>query len=191
MQPSTESARSESARPPPADKSIPGLWPAAGIALVAALLTWILLGYITTSSAPGATEVAASQLAQVEDTDLAEALTTMSGDGAFLARFKKNAKECPSPLAWVSVVGAPGQPPSVIRLQSGTYFSPLFKISETPVRVAIPYPAPYETGHGSLMAVGGSATIALQPAWHVNAPAGAVARNVIWRVNDRCGLKNG
>jgi hypothetical protein len=171
--------------------SIPGLWLATGIGLVVAILTWVLLGDVTTSSAPGATVVGVSQLAQVEDADLAEALTTMGGDGAFLARFKKNAKECPSPLAWVSVVGSPGQPPSVIRLQSGTYFSPLFKISETPVRVAIPYPAPYETGHGALMAVGASATIALQPAWHVNAPAGAVARNVIWRVIDRCGLKNG
>jgi hypothetical protein len=167
------------------------LWLATGVALVVAILTWILLGDVTTSSAPGATEVGASQLAQVEDADLAEALTTMSGDGAFLARFKKKAKECPSPLAWVSVVGSPGQPPSVIRLQSGPYISPLFKVSETPVRVAMPYPAPYETGHGSLMAVGGSATIALQPAWHVNAPAGAVAHNVIWHVIDQCGLKNG
>ena len=175
----------------PAGEGIPGLWLATGIALVAGILTWILLGDITTSSAPSATEVGLSQLAQVEDADLAEALTTMNGESAFLARFKKNAKECPSPLAWVSVVGSPGQPPSIMRLQSGTYFSPLFKISETPVRVAIPYPAPYETGHGSLMAIGGSATIALQPAWHVNAPSSAVARNVIWRVIDRCGLKNG
>jgi hypothetical protein len=191
MQPSTESARSEAARRPRADNSIPGLWLAASITLGVAILTWILLGDIAASSAPSATEVGASQLAEVEDADLAEALTTMSGDSAFLARFKKAAKECPLPLAWVSVVGVPGQPPSVIRLQSGTYFSPLFKMSETPVRIAIPYPAPYEIGHGALKTVGGSATIALQPAWHVNAPAGAVARNVIWRVIDRCGLKNG
>ncbi|MGA9868046.1 MAG: hypothetical protein WBQ75_16600 [Acetobacteraceae bacterium] len=111
----------------------------------------------------------------------------MNGSTAFLAQFRQRTGGCPRPLAWVSLGRAAAQPAGTVRLRSGTYFSPVFKLTDIPVRIAIPYPGPYETGHGTLMAMnaGGSAIVALVPAW-VSARGGEATREVTWHPSKRC-----
>jgi hypothetical protein len=135
----------------------------------------------------------ASGLTEVEDREVADALTTMNASKAFLAQFRERKDGCRPPLAWVSLVSAPGEPPGHARLISGNYYSPVFEVSAAPMRVAIPFPAPYDAGRGVLTAIdtGGSAVIALTPAWRVSAQEGKTTRAVTWRPVKRCGQRNG
>jgi hypothetical protein len=171
----------------------PGIGLTIAITLISGIVCWF---WLTSGGAnplkPTAPNV--SELTEVEERDIAGALTTMSSSNAVLAQFREGRDgNCRPPLAWVSLVSAPGEPPSHIRLISGSYYSPLFEVSATPVRVALPYPAPYETGKGTLTAidVGGSATIALLPAWRVSAQNSETAQAVIWHPAKKCSLPNG
>ncbi|HEY8288808.1 MAG TPA: hypothetical protein VIG49_06030 [Acetobacteraceae bacterium] len=165
------------------------------IAMMSGIACWV---WLTTSLGAAADQkdgpaAAASELAEVADQDVTAALATMNGSSAFLARFKDRTTGCPRPLAWVSVARAPGQPPGTVRLRSGTYFSPVFNLTDTPERVAIPYPGTYETGHGMLTALGagGRAIIALRPVWRVAAQDGASTRPVTWSPAKRCKSSSG
>jgi hypothetical protein len=134
-----------------------------------------------------------SELTEVEEGDIAGALTTMGPSNAGFAQFREAQDgRCRRPLAWVSLESAPGQPPSHIRLISGNYYSPVYEVTSAPVRVATPYPAPYKTGRGLLTAidVGGSTTIALLPAWRVAAQDGRTTRAVTWHPV-KCSPRNG
>jgi hypothetical protein len=75
-----------------------------------------------------------------------------------------------------------------IRLRSGNYISPNFSLTDAPVRVALPYPAPYEAGHGTLsvIAVGGEATVSLLPPWRVVGGSGLASHEVTWHPRIRC-----
>jgi hypothetical protein len=134
-----------------------------------------------------------SSLKEVEAQDIAPALTTMSLPNGSLVKYQDGKEGCRQPLAWVSLASAPGEPPGHIRLISGAYVSPVFEVSATPVRVAIPYPAPYETGRGMLTAVdvGGGVMVALLPAWRVSAQEGKVTRPVTWTPVKNCSVRNG
>ncbi len=159
---------------------LPGGWRAALIAALSAFLVvyWARQG----DSAPrpeGGANV--SRVAEVAPQDVPAALDTVAGTPQQLAPFRER-DACPRRLAWVTMVRAPGQAPGRIRLQSGSYISPVFDLMDTPVRVAIPYPAPYATGHGVISVVGATtqAVVALTPPWHVPAQAGVQAREVTW-----------
>jgi hypothetical protein len=170
--------------------AVPGVWPAIAMAALFALGSggWLTSGTDNASASTGPNDMAASELAEVGSRDIAAALGTMDGDAAFLGQFKKRAQDCPQPLAWVSLARAPGQPPSQIRLQSGSYFSPAFNLFDAPMRVAIPFPPLYEMGHGNLVvfARGGSALVALSPVWKVAPHDGGIAHQVIWHPDKRC-----
>ncbi len=171
----------------------PGMGLAIAIAVICGVICWFWLvsgrANPLESTAPNV-----SDLTEVEDRDVAGALTSMSLSNAALAQFREGKEgACRRPLAWVSLVSGPGEPPSRVRLISGTYYSPAFEVSATPVRVAIPFPAPYETGHGALtaIAVGGSAAISLLPAWRVSAQDGRTTRAVSWHPVKHCSPRNG
>jgi hypothetical protein len=173
-------------------KAPPGISLIVVIAVISGVLSWYWLA--TGRANPSkSTAPNVSDLTEVEEHEIAGALTTMNAPNAFLAQFREGKGGCRQPLAWVSLVSALDEPPSHIRLISGTYYSPVFDVSATPVRVAIPYPAPYETGRGALTAidVGGSAMIALLPAWRVSAQEGRTTRPVIWHPVKRCEQSNG
>jgi hypothetical protein len=173
--------------------ALPGIGLTLAIAVIAGVVCWFWLAsgraHPLNSAAPNV-----SALTEVGEGEITGALTTMSLPDAALAQFRE-AKDgsCRRPLAWVTLVSAPGEPPSHIRLISGTYYSPVFEVSATPVRVALPFPAPYETGRGVLAAidVGGSTAISLLPAWRVSAPDGKTARAVIWHPVKNCSPGNG
>ncbi|WP_149344164.1 hypothetical protein [Neorhizobium sp. P12A] len=135
-----------------------------------------------------------SELDLVSDADIADALKTVGGTPALLDRFKPKDAGCPLPLAWISIRGAPGQPPTSVRLRSGAYLSPAFKLTDVPVRVAIPFPAPYDIGKGQLtvLGTGATASIALTPPWQVAFnQSNTSVHNVSWRAIKRCTDSNG
>jgi hypothetical protein len=172
--------------------ALPGIGLTIAIAVISGIVCWFwLVSGRANPLKPTAPDV--SDLTEVEEPEVAGALTTMNPSNTARAQFREGKDGgCRRPLAWVSLVSAPGEPPSRIRLISGTYFSPVFEVSATPVRVAIPFPAPYETGHGTLTAidVGGSATISLLPAWRVSAQDGRTTRVVTWHPVKNCSPRN-
>ena len=165
---------------------LPGAWQAAVIAALSALSVGFWAGRADPAPGPEG-RATVSRVADVTPQDLPAALDTVSGTPQQLAQFRER-DACSRRLAWVTVVRAPGQPPGRIRLQSGSYFSPVFDLLDTPVRVAIPYPAPYPTGHGVISVVGATsaAVVALNPPWHVPAQAGVETREVTWTPGDGC-----
>jgi hypothetical protein len=172
--------------------ALPGMGRAIVIAVISGVLCWFWLGSGRANPfKPTAPDV--SDLTEVEEPEVAGAVTTMNPSDTLRAQFREGKEGgCRRPLAWVSLVSAPGEPPSRMRLISGTYYSPVFEVSATPVRVAIPFPAPYETGRGTLTAldVGGSATISLLPAWRVSAQDGRTTRVVTWHPVKNCSPRN-
>jgi hypothetical protein len=178
-----------------AHSGTPGLWPVALATVLSAVLcsVWLMSDLAAASAPDSGTAAVTSELASVDDHDIAGALTTMAGTPASLARFKQRADGCPLPLAWVTVTPAAGQPTGTIRLRSGSYYSPDFNLSDVPVRIAIPYPAPYEAGHGTLTALhsGGNATLTLRPAWHLTAQGPSGRHQVTWQPSQRCKQPNG
>ncbi|ACB96366.1 hypothetical protein [Beijerinckia indica] len=189
----TQDSEVQRSAPRPKDRdTAPGIRLAAAIAAIFGIIYWYwLMSGGANPSSPSADGT--SELAVVKDQEMTAALTTMNGPNAFLAQFQKGKDGCRPPLAWVSLVLAPGQPPGNIRLISGDYVSPVFAVSTVPMRIAIPFPRPYETGNGTLTAIdiGGSTMIALLPAWHVSAQDGKVTRPVIWHPIKRCEQPNG
>jgi len=171
--------------------AVPGLWLAAVMTVLCSVVSgaWLASGLTTTASPTNMGDLVASELARVDDHDIDGALTTLVGDAAFMAQFKQRADGCQRPLAWVSLARGSAQTPAKIRLQSGSYYSPVFNVADMPTRVAIPYPAPYEAGHGTLTAfdIGGSTVVALLPAWQVSERSAGIARQVHWHPNKRCG----
>ena len=171
----------------------PGIGLTLAIAVISGVVCWFWLAS-GRANPRRTTAPNVSDLKEVGDRDITGALTTMSLSNAVLAQFREGKDgRCRRPLAWVTLVSAPGEPPGHIRLISGTYYSPVFEVSATPVRVALPFPAPYETGRGTLTAidVGGSATISLLPAWHVSVQDGKTTRAVAWHPVKSCSLRNG
>ena len=59
-----------------------------------------------------------------------------------MARLLKGTRDCGGRLAWVTLSRSNDATAQMARLRSGNYFSPAFAVTKTPVRVAIPYPAP-------------------------------------------------
>jgi hypothetical protein len=175
--------------------AIPGIWPAASVAVLSAALCWVWLlsGVSATPASDNGSGLATSELAAVGDRDITDALKTMGGTPASLARFKRRADGCPLPLAWVTVTPEANQPTEMIRLRSGSYYSPDFSLSGVPVRIAIPFPAAYDAGHGTLTVLhsGGNVTLGLNPAWHLTAQETSGSRLVTWQPGQNCKQSNG
>ncbi len=166
-----------------ATRAVPGL----GMAVLVAGLSALGFGYWAHASHSAAAAADVARMAEVAPQDIPAALETVEGTPARLARFK-DPKACNARLAWVTVMRAPGQRAGRIRLQSGSYISPGFELTEAPARVALPYPAPYATGRGKISVLGATsdAIVALTPAWHVPAQGGAHAHQVTWTPVGAC-----
>ncbi len=169
---------------PPA--RVPGAWAAAIIAIISALITGYLArpdGKAADSTAPPGN----SRLADVGPDEIGAALATLAVSPEQAAQFRAR-EACRRKLAWVTIAGQPHQPTGRIRLQSGRYMSPAFELTDVPVRVALPYPAPYPTGHGTIAVVGttSDANVALTPPWPVAAQQGFQSREVTWTPLGAC-----
>ncbi len=183
-----EASRSRHARP---QAKLPGLWQAAFATVTAAGLVG---GWAVPQAFPlvaGHASGTPSRLEEVAAPDLAGAGTTLSGSPATQAAFKQSDPVCGPHLAHVVLRSAvPGQATKV-RIVSGKYVTPEFAITNSSVRVAIPFPAPYPAGKGVLrvLTVGSDVVAALSPAQHVlpvSADQAAIA--VVWVPRPQCGV---
>jgi hypothetical protein len=158
--------------------------------LLSGLACWLwLLPQLTVALDPApATADQSFQLSEVEEADLSDALSTMEIPAATAARVRADLRSCTLRLAWVSLLRGPGTEPESVRVRSGTYFSPLIPLPDTPVRVAIPYPAPYELGRGviSVLGVSTGLTVALTPPWRIAENATTATHPVLWTPNESC-----
>lgn len=98
------------------------------------------------------------------------------------------ARQCKVPLAYVTLVTGPGDPPARIRIRSGAYLSPSISITNAPRRVAIPFPAPYASGQG-VISIEGTAqnlNLWLAPVRFLPHLAGTDVINVVWTPKNPC-----
>ena len=173
-----------------APAGVPGAWQALAIVALSALAAgyWAQSGVNGPANLPGAAAAAyVSGLAEVAAADMTPALDTLAWSRDELAQFRER-DACGRRLAWVTIGRSPGQPNGRIRLQSGAYVSPAFELTDAPVRVALPYPAPYPAGHGMISVFGttADAIVALTPPWHVAVQNGLHTREVTWSPADDC-----
>jgi hypothetical protein len=97
-----------------------------------------------------------------------------------------DAKNCKVPLAWVTLTQRDGRS-GMVRIRSGAYLSPPIKLTPTPQRVAVPYPAPYPTGRGVLTLVGEADQVGLYlTPGGVHDVNGTYSVNVRWQVRNPC-----
>ena len=98
-----------------------------------------------------------------------------------------DAKNCKVPLAWVTLTQRPSGHGGMVRIRSGQYVSPPIKLTTTPQRVAVPYPAPYPAGRGVLTLVGDADKVGfyLTPGG-VHDVNGTYSVNVRWQVRNPC-----
>ncbi len=160
------------------------------IALAGAAITaTVIAGAMTTDRTVVASQASSSSeptLAKVATADLAGAAVTL--DPAVSQQAVSDAKACKLPIAWVTLARLPGGTGGMVRIRSGSYLSPAFAVSDTPQRVAIPFPAPYETGRGVLWMVGEAKglDVRLYPGWSAASLDGAAPINVVWTPKDPC-----
>jgi hypothetical protein len=97
-----------------------------------------------------------------------------------------DAKNCKAPLAWVTLTQRNGHG-GMVRVRSGQYLSPPIKLTPTPQRVAVPYPAPYPVGRGVLTLLGEADQVGfyLRPGG-IQDVNGTYSVNVRWQVRNPC-----
>jgi hypothetical protein len=152
------------------------------------LASGLLAGFWLVPQAVRSFSVAAQQtgsaLSEVLPGEEEQARRTLDGSAAQVG---ERARSCSAHLAVVSARAQPGQEAS-LRIRSGNYVTPVFKLTDAPVRIALPFPAPYEVGTGTLMIFkdGGDAVIALLPEVRVTNAQNPAIRQVHWRTDEAC-----
>lgn len=136
---------------------------------------------------PGPAGNAEPTLAALAPAEIPAALPTL--DPATSKAAVDDAKACKAPLASVIVVQRPGGRGGMVRIRSGIYLSPPIALTDTPQRVAVPYPSPYPAGRGVISLVGDADDVwlYLRPAWFLPSLKGASSINVHWTVGNPCG----
>jgi len=128
----------------------------------------------------------AAVLAQANPAQLPGLAYTLDADQA--QNLEQQAQACKLPLGTVGVWHDPGVPDTPVRIQSGSYISPSVMLTSVPQIVALPYPAPYHAGAGTLSVLGTAkgVELALTPVTRFADFSGAVSVNVTWTVGNPC-----
>lgn len=137
-------------------------------------------GTLALTSAPQS-----SELDQVASADLD--LAASSFPRAELGTHIEDAKACRIPLTFVTLVPRNGSTGHV-RIRSGDYWTPVIHLGTAPIRVGLPYPAPYPTGIGDFQLEGDGASfdMYLRPGWVGGTLQGTATVHVWWRVKAPC-----
>jgi len=156
--------------------------------LIVAAAGAAVTGLIVAGAIPLLSRSSEPTLAALPQSEIAAAMTTLDPNTSKEA--VADAKACRAPMAWVALVKQPGSPDGTVRIRSGSYLSPPVHVTDLPQRIALPYPAPYPTGHGVLWAIGDASAVMvyITPGWNVpalNGTAGA-SINVVWDTKNPC-----
>jgi hypothetical protein len=127
-----------------------------------------------------------ANLTMVSPAEIAAAETTLAPTSS--GQLVEQAKACTAPLAYVTIASMPGAAPAAIQIRSGDYISPSFTASATPQRIAIPFPAPYQTGHGEIAILGQAKDlrVSMFPTWQIDNLSGIDIKKVTWRTDKPC-----
>ena len=111
-------------------------------------------------------------------------------DPQVAAAMAAEAKACRVPMAYVTLAAnGPNQHSnSIVRIRSGNYLSPPFLLTPQPQRVAIPFPAAYQAGQGTISLEGNARGVAahLIPVWRTDYLIGRAPINVYWQPKPFC-----
>jgi hypothetical protein len=157
--------------------------PSRGLAPVLMMAAGGLLTSIVVSAGMGAISTGQdATLGSVPKDQLDGAIVSLAGQAA--ATTITEIKDCKVPLAFVTVSAEAGATASAstIRLRSGSYISPPLLLTPSPLRVAVPFPAPYPSGKGVLFVEGiaRGLNVWLTPGTHYSQINGPTAINVVW-----------
>ena len=92
------------------------------------------------------------------------------------------------PLVSMTIAKGTAAIGSTIRIRSGNYVSPYFTITEGIQRVAVPYPAPYGAGSGTMVVEGSAsgAIVGFTPTKVMIDLPGTQSVPVVWRPVNPC-----
>lgn len=163
-----------------------------GIGVAGVLLTAAVVGTLFTSpsSKPAAPIAGASRISSVPPEELAAAVKTMSPTDSVQENWLATAKSCQTPLAVLTLSRKNGAEDGFVRIHSGTFYSPWFKITEAKQQVAFPFPTPYKTGAGQVTLEGdveGGLVVTLYPTWSSERFRGKLNIALTWDIDNPCG----
>jgi hypothetical protein len=120
----------------------------------------------------------------LRDVDAASATLTPSEAGGLVS----NAKRCTVPLASMVIYKGSAEVGTTLRIRAGNYVSPYFNVTEGMQRIAVPYPAAYEAGAGTLVVEGSArgAILGLTPTKVLVGLPGSQSIPVVWRPEKPC-----
>lgn len=173
------------ARPPAPAKSrrMAPIFAVVGLAVTLAAAGFVLMkSGITVPSG----DAAHPTLTFVAQSEIGAAATTLTPASA--SALVDDAQRCKVPLVSMTIEKGTAALGSTIRIRSGSYVSPYFTITEGIQRVAVPYPAPYGAGSGTMVIEGSAngAIVGFTPARKMIDLPGTQSVPVVWRPVNPC-----
>jgi hypothetical protein len=172
----------------PATNNKAGSSGAAIVGAVGALLVLAAAGAVATRSdlSFGTASSKQTTVSFVDTRDLNEAAATLTQSVA--GGLVDDARRCRIPLVSMTIAKGTAQIGSTIRIRSGSYVSPYFTVTEGLQRIALPYPAPYGAGSGTLVVEGNAtgAILGLTPTKVLVDLPTAQSIPVVWRAVSPC-----
>lgn len=175
-------------KPPLAPKPARNL--AAIIGAVGLLLTIGFAGLVAMKSGVGFSlgggDPAQPTLTYIAQRDIGAAAATLTPSAA--PALVEEAQRCKIPLASMTIEKGTAPVGSTIRIKSGSYVSPYFTITAGVQRIAVPYPAPYGAGSGTMVIEGSAkgAVVGLTPTKVMVDLPGMQSVPVVWRPVNPC-----
>jgi hypothetical protein len=172
----------------PATNNKAGSSGAAIVGAVGALLVLAAAGAVATRSdlSFGTASSKQTTVSFVDTRDLNEAASTLTQSVA--GGLVDDARRCRIPLVSMTIAKGTAQIGSTIRIRSGSYVSPYFTVTDGLQRIALPYPAPYGAGAGTLVVEGNAtgAILGLTPTKVLEDLPTAQSIPVVWRAVSPC-----
>lgn len=154
------------------------------------LLTIAFAGLVALTSGVGFNfqrgDPAQPTLTYIAQRDIGAAATTLTPSAA--PALVEEAQRCKIPLASMTIEKGTAPIGSTIRIRSGSYVSPYFTITAGVQRIAVPYPAPYGAGSGTMVIEGSAngAIVGLSPTRVMVDLPGTQSVPVVWRPVNPC-----
>ncbi|AIQ89552.1 MULTISPECIES: hypothetical protein [Methylobacterium] len=175
------------AAPSPAASAKPALSPSL-IAIVGGLVAaGAVAGVLLSGGGETAGTAERPALNLVKTGQIDKAAETLPADEK--DKIVAEAKACRAPLGLMRLSKTKADAGGVVRIRAGNYLSPAFNITDGPINIAVPFPAPYEAGKGEIVIEGAAKDVfvELTPGLTVDTTAGVKRIPVIWNTSKPCG----